>query len=110
MVAAVVALALVGGKRAPAQELYEGLSATSQNCWPSVEFDVGALNNLLSPLFPAGFYYKTFMWPRFRLYEGMIRALAGIGRVDATSRTPGSRQQFLNVELCVIGGGASTGA
>src|SRR5215470_19527244 len=50
--------------RATVAELYEGLSASSQNCWPSVGFDFGAINNLLSRLFPAGFYYKTFMWPR----------------------------------------------
>ena len=42
-------------------ELVEGLSATSQNCWPSVEFDIGAINNFLKRFFPAGFYYKTFM-------------------------------------------------
>ena len=45
-------------------ELVEGISATSQNCWPSVEFDIGAINNFLKSFFPAGFYYKTFMWPK----------------------------------------------
>ena len=50
-------------QRATQVELYEGLSATSQNRWPSLRFDAGAVSNLLSPLFPAGFYYKTFMWP-----------------------------------------------
>jgi NADPH-dependent 2,4-dienoyl-CoA reductase/sulfur reductase-like enzyme len=49
--------------RATQVELYDGLQAHSQNRWPSLAFDVGAINNLLSPLFPAGFYYKTFMWP-----------------------------------------------
>jgi NADPH-dependent 2,4-dienoyl-CoA reductase/sulfur reductase-like enzyme len=49
--------------RATQQELYEGLSADSQNRWPSLSFDIGALNDVFSPLFPAGFYYKTFMWP-----------------------------------------------
>ena len=49
--------------RATQQELYDGLTAASQNCWPSVRFDVGAVNDALSRLFPAGFYYKTFMWP-----------------------------------------------
>ena len=43
-------------------ELVEGLSATSQNCWPSVEFDIGAINNVLNRFFPAGFYYKTFIY------------------------------------------------
>ena len=45
-------------------ELVEGLTAKSQNCWPSVSFDFGAINNLFSKIFPAGFYYKTFMWPK----------------------------------------------
>ena len=49
--------------RATEVELYEGLSATSQNCWPSVKFDLGAISSRLSRLLPAGFYYKTFMWP-----------------------------------------------
>jgi sarcosine oxidase subunit alpha len=44
-------------------ELVDGLVANSQNCWPSVKFDIGEINNLLNRFFPAGFYYKTFMWP-----------------------------------------------
>jgi len=50
--------------RATQVEIYDGLVAHSQNRWPSLEFDVGAINNLLSPVLPAGFYNKTFMWPR----------------------------------------------
>jgi len=49
--------------RATEVEIYEGLEATSQNCWPSVNFDISGINNILSPFLPAGFYYKTFMWP-----------------------------------------------
>ena len=63
-------------------ELVEGISATSQNCWPSVEFDIGAINNFLKSFFPAGFYYKTFMWPKsfwYRVYEPFIRKAAGLG-------------------------------
>ena len=48
-------------RRATEVELYEGLVAHSQNCWPSVRFDLGAINSVLSRLFPAGFYYKTFI-------------------------------------------------
>ena len=63
-------------------ELVEGLSANSQNCWPSVKFDIGAINNFLSRFFPAGFYYKTFMWPKsfwYKIYEPFIRKAAGLG-------------------------------
>ena len=63
-------------------ELYDGLEARSQNRWPSLNFDLMAVNSLLKPFFPAGFYYKTFMWPRsfwYRLYEPIIRRAAGLG-------------------------------
>jgi sarcosine oxidase subunit alpha len=50
--------------RATQLELYAGLDAESQNRWPSLAFDVGAINDLMAPFIPAGFYYKTFMWPR----------------------------------------------
>ena len=64
-------------------EIYEGLNATSQNCWPSVNFDFGAINNLFSSIIPAGFYYKTFMWPASlweNVYEYFIRRAAGLGK------------------------------
>ena len=68
--------------RATEIELYEGLEASSQNCWPSVNFDIGAVNNFFSPLIPAAFYYKTFMWPAnfWKLYEHFIRKSAGLGK------------------------------
>ena len=69
--------------RATQVELYEGLIARSQNCWPSREFDLAAVNDRLGALLPAGFYYKTFMWPRSwwrEVYERAIRATAGLGK------------------------------
>ena len=72
-------------------ELYDGLEAHSQNRWPSLRFDVMAINSLFKPLFSAGFYYKTFMWPRsfwYRLYEPMIRRAAGLGALLQTEPDP----------------------
>src|SRR5689334_10554679 len=68
--------------RATQVEIYDGLSAASQNCWPSPRFDIGAINDRLYRLLPAGFYYKTFMWPAnfWMLYEHFIRRIAGMGR------------------------------
>ncbi len=69
--------------RATTIELYEGLSAASQNRWPSLKLDVLAANQLFSPIFGAGFYYKTFMWPAAfweKVYEPAIRRAAGLGR------------------------------
>ena len=74
--------------RASTIEAVDGLSLRSQNHWPSLQFDVGAVNGALSPLFVAGFYYKTFMWPRSfwdRVYEPAIRAAAGLGRAPSTA-------------------------
>ena len=72
--------------RATQIELYEGLEAHSQNRFPNLAFDLGAVSDLLAPFLPAGFYYKTFMWPRRawqRIYEPRIRAAAGLGRAPS---------------------------
>ena len=68
--------------RATTVELVDGLIANSQNAWPSVRFDLGAVADLASPLLSAGFYYKTFMGPgnAWKLYEWVIRRAAGVGR------------------------------
>jgi len=69
--------------RATQVELYQGLEATSQNRFPSLGFDIGAVNDRLSMFFPAGFYYKTFMWPKSfwdKVYEPVIRSAAGLGK------------------------------
>ena len=70
--------------RATVQEVYDGLVASSQNRWPSLGFDLMAVNDLMAPLIGAGFYYKTFMWPPAfweKLYEPLIRRAAGLGRL-----------------------------
>jgi len=72
--------------RATQIELYEGLDAISQNRWPSLAFDLGALNSLISPFIPAGFYYKTFMWPRRAGTNSTSRASALLP--DSARRLP----------------------
>ncbi len=92
--------------RATQVELYEGLTAASVNCWPSVEFDLGAVNGLLARLVPAGFYYKTFMWPgRFWMaYEYFIRRAAGLGK---SPREPDpDRYEKINAHCDVLVAGA----
>ncbi len=93
--------------RATQIELYDGLVATSQNCWPSVEFDVGAINNLLSRLLPAGFYYKTFMWPPslWMTYERLIRNAAGMGRAPAAPDPAHYEHRHAYCDVLVAGGG-----
>ena len=69
-------------------ELYDGLEAASVNCWPSVGFDLRAVNGVISRFLPPGFYYKTFMWPR-SLWP-VLRAGAPRGR-RARGRAIGAR-------------------
>lgn len=96
--------------RATVQELYDGLQAVSQNRWPSLRFDVGALNGLASPFFSAGFYYKTFMWPKAawkRIYEPVIRAAAGLGHVPEEADPDRYAARYAHCDVLVIGAGAA---
>jgi len=96
--------------RATVQELYEGLTAVSQNRWPSLSFDLGAVNSLAAPLFSAGFYYKTFMWPRAaweKLYEPAIRRAAGLGVAPDQPDPDRYSNRFVHCDVLVIGGGAA---
>ena len=96
--------------RATMVELFDGLRATSQNRVGSLRFDLMAVNDWLSPLFAAGFYYKTFMWPAAfweRLYEPLIRRAAGLGALPRLPDPDGYDKGFLHCDLLVIGGGAA---
>jgi sarcosine oxidase subunit alpha len=94
--------------RATQVELYDGLTAVSQNNWPSLNLDFQSVNSLFSSLFPAGFYYKTFMHPKGaweRLYEPLIRRAAGLGRAS-TERDPDHYAvQYAHCDLAVVGAG-----
>jgi sarcosine oxidase, subunit alpha len=94
--------------RATQIELYDGLAASSQNRWPSLKSDFGALNGFFSPLIGAGFYYKTFMGPRWawrHLYEPMIRRAAGLGR-PPRARDPDRYQRiFDHCDVLIVGAG-----
>jgi sarcosine oxidase subunit alpha len=93
--------------RATEIEIYEGLETTSQNCWPSVSFDIGGINNILSPVLPAGFYYKTFMWPAsfWEKYEYIIRHSAGLGRSPKVADPDIYDHRYVHCDVLVIGAG-----
>ena len=97
----------VPGLRPSQVALEEGLVATSENCWPRLRFDVAAIPGRLSTLLPPAFYYKTFGWPSFRLWEPALRSLAALGRRATTIDAPRGRQRFVDVARLVVGGGAS---
>ena len=95
--------------RATEIEIYDGLEASSQNCWPNVNFDIGGINNILSPLLPAGFYYKTFMWPAsfWEKYEYFIRKSAGLGKSPTKPDPDLYEHKYIHCDVLVIGGGIS---
>ncbi|WP_395543155.1 sarcosine oxidase subunit alpha family protein [Neotabrizicola sp. sgz301269] len=94
--------------RATVQEAFEGLEARSQNRMGSLRFDLLAVNDLVSPFLSAGFYYKTFMWPRAfweRLYEPVIRRAAGLGSLSGKHDEGAYEKAFAFCDLLVIGAG-----
>lgn len=94
--------------RATVQELFDGLEVRSQNRWPSLRHDAMAINDALSPFLAAGFYYKTFMWPRAfweRVYEPIIRRAAGLGRLSGQDAPDSSDRAFAHCDVLVIGAG-----
>jgi len=92
--------------RATEIPLQDGLVACSQNCYPSLGFDVGRINDLLAPLLPAGFYYKTFLAPGlWRLAEPMIRRAAGMGRAPQGRDPDRYAHRHAHCDVLVVGGG-----
>ena len=94
--------------RATTAELFDGLTAQSQNRWPSLRFDAMAINDRLSPFFAAGFYYKTFMWPAAfweKVYEPIIRRAAGLGSLSRQDDPDTYDKGFLHCDLLIIGAG-----
>ena len=94
--------------RATMIDLYDGLAARSQNRWPSLEFDIGALNSIASAMFVAGFYYKTFMWPKSfweKIYEPIIRKAAGLGTASREVDPDKYEKAYGHCDLLVVGSG-----
>lgn len=100
--------------------LHDGLIARPINCWPSLRFDLGAINGLFGRFFLSGFYYKTFMWPDWHLFEWAIRRAAGLGKPSADPDPDAYDTVYAHCDVLVAGAGpaglaaaravASTGA
>ncbi len=101
--------------RACMRAVEPGMEVRSQNAWPSLKIDVMALTGLIGRFLPVGFYYKTFIRPRFLwpLYEKVLRSAAGLGRVnpdaahDAGDELHHYGKQYLHTDIAVVGGGRS---
>jgi len=94
--------------RATQVEVFDGLQAVSQNRWPSLSFDIGAINSKLSRFLPGGFYYKTFMWPQSfwkHVYEPLIRKSAGLGKAPEGGDPDVYENMHVHCDVLVVGGG-----
>ncbi len=94
--------------KATTVELFDGLDAASQNRWPSLSFDIHAVNQLAGSMLVAGFYYKTFMWPKAfweKVYEPAIRRSAGLGRLSGEDDPDKYEKAYAFCDLLVIGAG-----
>ena len=92
---------------APMLAIADGMHMTSQNRWPTLRHDFAAILGLGGALLGAGFYYKTFMWPSWRTYEGMIRRLAGLGGAPAACELTPPQIEHVRCDVLVVGAGAA---
>jgi sarcosine oxidase subunit alpha len=99
--------------RATQVEIFDGLAASSQNCWPSPAFDIGAINGLAGRFFAAGFYYKTFMGPKVagvglwaKLFEPLIRRAAGLGEPPTEPDPYRYARHYAHCDVLICRGGA----
>ncbi|VDC30566.1 sarcosine oxidase subunit alpha family protein [Pseudogemmobacter humi] len=95
-------------QRVTTTELFDGLTSTSQNHWPSLEFDIGAVNDKLYRFLPAGFYYKTFIHPRpawKHLFEPIIRRSAGLGKAPTEPDADRYEYTYGHCDVLIAGGG-----
>ena len=91
--------------RATEIRLFDGLVAAPVNCWPSARFDIGAVNDRFSRFLSAGFYYKTFMWPNWHLFEGVIRRAAGLGKLSREPDPDRYETRSAHCDILVVGSG-----
>jgi sarcosine oxidase subunit alpha len=90
-------------------ELYDKLEANSVNCWPSLDFDLLSINSKFSRLMPAGFYYKTFMWPKsmWMKYEHFIRKASGLGETPRENDPDRYEHAHQHCDVLIVGGGVA---
>ena len=96
--------------RATTQEIFEGLITKSQNNWPNLQYDILSINDLFSNFLGAGFYYKTFMWPKSfweKIYEPFIRRAAGLGALSGLHNSDTYEKAYAFCDVLIIGGGPS---
>jgi sarcosine oxidase subunit alpha len=91
--------------RATQIEIFDGLQAESQNRWPCLKYDIGAINSVFHRLLPSGFYYKTFMWPAslWMTYEHVIRNAAGLGKAPEDRDPDRYEKMHAHADVLIVG-------
>jgi methylglutamate dehydrogenase subunit C len=92
---------------APVVRVEPGMRLYSQNRWPSLRIDIASLLRLGAGFWGAGFYYKTFMWPSWKFYEGLIRRLAGLGSAPGSCNLPPAKVHHRDADVIIAGAGAA---
>jgi len=90
---------------APCLSLQQDMHIVSQNRWPSLRYDLASVFGVVGGLFSAGFYYRTFMWPKWHVYEGIIRRLAGLGATASGSTLEPPRVEHIDCDVLITGAG-----
>ncbi|WP_116813319.1 sarcosine oxidase subunit alpha family protein [Steroidobacter cummioxidans] len=93
--------------RATLQPLVDGLIVTTENCFPSVDFDLARVFDRVHALLPAGFYNKTFKWPGWHTYENAVRRMAGLGTLPAGDDKTAFFRHHLRCDVLVVGAGVA---
>ena len=92
--------------RATTEPLTDGMDLRSVNSGAGAEKDRNALIDRFGQFLPAGFYYKTFLWPDWHMFEPRIRAMAGLGRLDPSTEPPADCPLIsAHCDLLVVGAG-----
>ena len=92
--------------RATTEPLLDGMIIRAGNASPTASGDRLAFINWFARFLPAGFYYKTFMWPNWRAFEPRIRAMAGLGTLDPAHEPSADCPQInARCDVLVVGAG-----
>lgn len=107
LLTAAIGMSAIPNLKATTLPVRPNMVLRSQNRWPTLRFDLASTLKLGRGFFGAGFYYKTFLWPSWHLYEGLIRRLAGLGEAPRHELAIGASTEHLTCEVLIAGAGAA---
>ena len=91
--------------RATLRALEDNQRIKSPLGFPSVNFDLGRALDYTHRLWPVGFYNKVFKWPNWHWYEGVVRRMAGLGKLPGGEDKTRYFHHNLHCDVLVVGAG-----